>query len=251
MTIMLNAAKNTLEDAWPFPWLEVVLTGTAPLVIPDLKYVELVKAGTAELLGADVRTLAVDDNDLNQTGTPERWYLTDQVGDQVTLRVWPGRPRRADRRLRPAQPRAGPERRFAADPGPLPPAVDRPRRRRGVPRLRQLLGRRRAARRDQRAARDADRDLRDPQPPALRADHDARLLRGRLMTTAAYVSGYQATSFKDFSGGLNLRDKADTVGESEAIDLLNVDFTERGAIRQRDGFDDLTRPTCRQPRSTP
>jgi hypothetical protein len=48
------------------------------------------------------------------------------------------------------------------------------------------------------------------------------------------------TQFSTFSGGLNLRDKADVVGDSEAIDLLNVTFTERGAIRQRDGYADLT-----------
>jgi hypothetical protein len=39
---------------------------------------------------------------------------------------------------------------------------------------------------------------------------------------------------------LNLREKADSVKEAEAIDLLNVQFYERGAIRQRDGYQDLT-----------
>jgi hypothetical protein len=57
---------------------------------------------------------------------------------------------------------------------------------------------------------------------------------------AAYTNGYRQFSFSDFSGGLNLRDKTDTVGDKEAIDLLNVTFAERGAIRQRDGFIDLT-----------
>jgi len=56
----------------------------------------------------------------------------------------------------------------------------------------------------------------------------------------AYVNGYQPYSFSDFGGGLNLREKADTVGDKEAIDLLNVTFNERGAIRQRDGYQDLT-----------
>jgi hypothetical protein len=56
----------------------------------------------------------------------------------------------------------------------------------------------------------------------------------------AYVNGYQPFPFADFSGGINLRDKSDTVGDKEAIDLLNVTFTERGAIRQRDGYADLT-----------
>src|SRR3954454_20286784 len=55
----------------------------------------------------------------------------------------------------------------------------------------------------------------------------------------AYVNGYQPYAFADFSGGVNLRDKSDTVGDKEAIDLLNVTFSERGAIRQRDGYADL------------
>jgi hypothetical protein len=46
--------------------------------------------------------------------------------------------------------------------------------------------------------------------------------------------------FDRFDGGLNLRDKADVVEDNEAIDLLNVTFTERGAIKQRDGYVDLT-----------
>ena len=59
------------------------------------------------------------------------------------------------------------------------------------------------------------------------------------MSTAAFTNGYKQFSFADFSGGLNLRDKADAVGDRQAIDLLNVDFSEHGAIMQRDGFVDL------------
>lgn len=59
------------------------------------------------------------------------------------------------------------------------------------------------------------------------------------MATAAYTNGYKPVGFSDFSGGLNLRDKADAVGDREAIDLLNVEFSERGAIRQREGYVDL------------
>ncbi len=58
--------------------------------------------------------------------------------------------------------------------------------------------------------------------------------------TFAATQGYQPFAFNDFSQGLNLRDKSDVVGDKEAIDLLNVTFTERGAIRQRDGYADLT-----------
>jgi hypothetical protein len=60
------------------------------------------------------------------------------------------------------------------------------------------------------------------------------------VTAFAATAGYRAFPFQDFSGGLNIRDKADTVGDSEAIDLLNVTFNERGAIMQRDGFADLS-----------
>lgn len=58
------------------------------------------------------------------------------------------------------------------------------------------------------------------------------------MATAAYTNGYQPIQFADFAGGLNLRDKADAVGDREAIDLLNVDFANRGAIHQRIGYGD-------------
>jgi hypothetical protein len=84
------------------------------------------------------------------------------------------------------------------------------------------------------------RALRDARPDERPARADPR----RSLTTTdgpqAYVQGYQPFAFNDFSGGLNLRDKADTVGDKEAIDLLNVTFSERGAIRQRDGYADLT-----------
>lgn len=55
-----------------------------------------------------------------------------------------------------------------------------------------------------------------------------------------WLAGYTPIQFSNFSLGLNLRDKADAVQDAEAIDLLNVDFTERGAIKQRDGYADLT-----------
>ena len=91
-----------------------------------------------------------------------------------------------------------------------------------------------------------------PQPPALRIRRPSGCSRGRLSwpprPTPPAIGPY---AFGDFSGGLNLRDKADTVGDREAIDLLNVTFTERGAMRQRDGYADFTpsRPAAarRQP----
>ena len=51
---------------------------------------------------------------------------------------------------------------------------------------------------------------------------------------------YSEASFSGLGAGLNLRDKADAVSEAEAIDCLNTVFTERGAVKQRDGFNNLT-----------
>jgi hypothetical protein len=51
---------------------------------------------------------------------------------------------------------------------------------------------------------------------------------------------YSPIPFASFGGGLNLRDKVDAVSEADAIDLLNVEFSDRGAVQQRHGFDDLT-----------
>jgi hypothetical protein len=56
----------------------------------------------------------------------------------------------------------------------------------------------------------------------------------------SFTNGLQAGRVHRLLGRLNLRDKSDAVGEKEAIDLLNVTFTERGAVRQRDGYSDLT-----------
>ena len=47
-------------------------------------------------------------------------------------------------------------------------------------------------------------------------------------------------SIPSFGGGLNLRDKADAVDPGEAIDLLNVQFTDRGAVEQRPGYATFT-----------
>ncbi len=49
--------------------------------------------------------------------------------------------------------------------------------------------------------------------------------------------------FRNFGSGLNLRDKADAVDPSDCIDCLNVEFTERGAARQRDGYATFTAAT--------
>ncbi len=52
--------------------------------------------------------------------------------------------------------------------------------------------------------------------------------------------GYAEQYFRSLGAGLNLRDKVDAVQEAEAIDLLNVMFTDRGAVQQRPGYTALT-----------
>jgi hypothetical protein len=47
---------------------------------------------------------------------------------------------------------------------------------------------------------------------------------------------YGSVGFSGFGKGLNLRDKPDAVDPAECIDAMNVFFTERGAIKQRDGY---------------
>jgi hypothetical protein len=54
------------------------------------------------------------------------------------------------------------------------------------------------------------------------------------------MARYQSFPFQGFGKGLNLRDKPDAVSPSECIDALNVVFTDRGAIAQRNGYDNFT-----------
>lgn len=51
---------------------------------------------------------------------------------------------------------------------------------------------------------------------------------------------YTPIPFSSFGAGLNLRDKFDVIRDDQAIDLLNVEFTTRGGVRQRDGFVEFT-----------
>ena len=51
---------------------------------------------------------------------------------------------------------------------------------------------------------------------------------------------YQSLPFEGFGRGLNLVDKADSVDPAECVDVLNVTFSQRGAIESRPGFNNLT-----------
>lgn len=64
------------------------------------------------------------------------------------------------------------------------------------------------------------------------------------------MKGYTPVPFPGYAGGLNLRDQPNQVDPSHAIDLLNVTFTELGAVKSRDGFAALTAsPLTNQPDS--
>lgn len=50
----------------------------------------------------------------------------------------------------------------------------------------------------------------------------------------------QSLPFQGFQGGLNLRDKSDSVSPAEAVDAINVFFTDVGAIQSRPGYNNYT-----------
>lgn len=52
--------------------------------------------------------------------------------------------------------------------------------------------------------------------------------------------GYQRVPYQGFGNGLNLTAQPDVIKQAEAIDLLNVTFTDVGAVKQRPGYDLLT-----------
>lgn len=88
--LMLNNAKDALEDIAEWPWLEGTLTGVQPpLTLSDFRSVRYVRDLTndRELLPLDIRDIVAEDNSADPTrvGTPEFWWL-----DGVDmLRVYP------------------------------------------------------------------------------------------------------------------------------------------------------------------
>lgn len=54
------------------------------------------------------------------------------------------------------------------------------------------------------------------------------------------MSRYQSFPFQGFGSGLDLASKPDNVDPASCIDALNVIFSDRGAITQRPGYDNLT-----------
>lgn len=86
-TIMLNNAKNALEDEFQWPWLETTATGVAPLTISDLKYVLYVVDTTnrVPLTGVDAVDITDRDAIITTTGAPDSWWLD----GATSLKVYP------------------------------------------------------------------------------------------------------------------------------------------------------------------
>lgn len=85
--LMLNAAKNTFEDIYEWPWLITGFAGVTPLTITDLKLILNVTASDTgqELLGLDMRQALIG-GDPFVAGAPDFWFLA----DATTLYVTPG-----------------------------------------------------------------------------------------------------------------------------------------------------------------
>lgn len=83
----LNESYAELAGLEPWPFLETSTSGTAPLTISNLGDVIYVEDTTNDnrLHLLDVRSAVDDDPDLDDTGTPEGYYLD----GSSTLRVWP------------------------------------------------------------------------------------------------------------------------------------------------------------------
>jgi hypothetical protein len=89
VTVMLNNAKNALEDWFiEAPWLETTqATGAPPLTISDLHSVIYVLNATNDvpLQGVDARDVSELDGDLSTTGTAQYWWLD----GLTTVRTYP------------------------------------------------------------------------------------------------------------------------------------------------------------------
>lgn len=85
--LMLNTAKNELEDEHDWPWLETTTTGVAPLTIADLKRILYVVDLTngRQLTGLDAQDIADRDVVVTTAGSPDSWYLD----GLTTLRLYP------------------------------------------------------------------------------------------------------------------------------------------------------------------
>jgi hypothetical protein len=83
----LNWSYKEICRYMPWPFLETSATGASPLTITDLGSVLSVVGSLSDvpLQAVDRRQVLISDDDLNDTGTPEIFWL-----ENNTLNVWPG-----------------------------------------------------------------------------------------------------------------------------------------------------------------
>jgi hypothetical protein len=82
----VNAAHTEFNTMWPWPWLEAVATGNAPMTVSDLGPVETVVDTTDGVLLArsDPRELIAQlSTDLTVEGNPTYWYRSAQ--DEISV----------------------------------------------------------------------------------------------------------------------------------------------------------------------
>lgn len=84
--LMLNAAKDTFEDQYEWPWLQTLIAGPTPLTVTDLKLVQNVRCGDNELMGLSRAQVLQGFTPLGHAGTPEYWWIE---GDDI-VHAWPG-----------------------------------------------------------------------------------------------------------------------------------------------------------------
>lgn len=80
----INRAYLEICGRQPWPFLETVTTGPAPVNLPGLLSILYVTSNGVEVEGGDVRDLLDRDPDLAEVGDPRYWYLTGE-----NLNVWP------------------------------------------------------------------------------------------------------------------------------------------------------------------
>lgn len=93
MNLILNFARNDLEDYWDWPWLRTTVIAPTPITLNDLKYIRLVKDGYGnELLGLEDRVAgmgATPTASVLAASGGRWWYLRDSGPDNTVLDVTP------------------------------------------------------------------------------------------------------------------------------------------------------------------
>jgi hypothetical protein len=91
--VMLNAAKDTFEDVYDWPWLHGLTTGATPLTIADLKLVMMVKTPRQRRAAGPRRASGSEDD--HQLGAGRHAAVLVDRGDHEAARLARRRRRRA------------------------------------------------------------------------------------------------------------------------------------------------------------